>query len=80
MKIKTWIEPDSYEAEVEVGLEDIRNALKESPETSNEAFFLLNRCGLCMKSVSNKIIDGMTDMQRMVIKEFLIEQSTRYFN
>lgn len=38
MKIPTWITPEPLEIEVEVTIDDIRNALEDSPETVNEAF------------------------------------------
>ncbi|MCX6864783.1 MAG: hypothetical protein NTV46_00950 [Verrucomicrobia bacterium] len=78
MKIPTWIHPEPLEVDVEVSLEDIRNALDESPETEREAFALLNQCSVCMKAITPEMIAGMSDKQRERIMEFLTAQAARY--
>lgn len=78
MKIQTWITPEPVEVDVEVSLEDIRNALDETPETAREAFQLLNRCAVCMKAITGEMVDEMNENQLKVIREFLTEQAARY--
>lgn len=78
MKIPTWITPEPLEVDVEVSIEDIRNALEDSPETVNEAFRMLNRCSAVMKSISEEIIVDMNDAQRKAVNEFLALQAVRY--
>jgi hypothetical protein len=78
MKIPTWITPEPLEVDVEVSIEDIRNALEDSPETATEAFRMLNRCSVVIKSISDEIIEDMNDAQRKVVNEFLAIQAARY--
>ncbi len=79
MKILTWITPEPLEIEVEVSIDDIRQALEHSPETVSEAFRMLNQCVAVMRSISDEIIGEMNDAQRKVVREFLALQSERYF-
>lgn len=78
MKITTWITPEPVEVDVNVSLEDIRNALEESPESTSEAFMIIKRCSVCLKSISPEIIDEMNDAQRRIVFDFLTEQAARY--
>ena len=78
MKISTWITPEPVEVDVEVSIEDIHEALEDSPETVSEAFKMLNRCCAVMRSISDEIIGDMNDAQRKVVREFLALQSERY--
>jgi len=78
MKIPTWIHPEPLEVDVEVSLEDIRNALNESPKTEREAFVLLDRCSACMRAITPEMVAGMSDKHREAIGAFLAEQAARY--
>jgi len=78
MIIPTWITPEPLEVDVEVSIDDIRNALEDSPETVSESFKMLNRCCAVMRSISDEIVGDMNDAQRKVVREFLALQSERY--
>lgn len=78
MKIKTWIEPAAYEADVEIGIEDITNALAEDGDTPEAAFRAINRCAAVLKGVTSAIIADMNKNQRSVICDFLTAQAARY--
>lgn len=78
MIIPTWVDFPSQEVKVEVSLEDIRNAILESPDSKHETILLLTRCSAVLKSISDEMIALLNDAQRKVIEEALSSQAARY--
>jgi hypothetical protein len=78
MKIQTWANIDPIEVEVEVTLEHIRASLQESPQSRAEAFQLINRCAVVIKSIDPEIIREMSSEVRKIIADFFTEQAAKY--
>jgi hypothetical protein len=78
MKMIAWYEPEPKEVEVEITIEDIRNFLRNEPESSHEAFRILNNCVSAIKAITNEMVVGMTDPQRQAVRNFFLEQAEKY--
>lgn len=66
------------ELDVDVSVDDIINALQDSPDTVSAACQMLNRTAVVIKSITDKIIDGMNSSQRQVVSRFFSAQAARF--
>ena len=80
MKVPVWYEPEPMEIDVDISLEDIRNALSgyTDPESVDEALRLLGVCASVLRSVPDVIIQNFNEKQKETITNFLTEQAKRY--
>lgn len=77
MKITKWVSVD-VEVDVDVSSEDIPEIFSKSCECYHDFLAILNRFFSVMKNMPDHIIKDMTEKQREITKNYLIEQSKRF--